>query len=76
MAAFHQSRPLLVVWDLHGVLVTGHPADQAAFAQRVGLPADIWNEVRKAYCVDGLAWDQVERGEMTLEDFADELSQE
>jgi FMN phosphatase YigB (HAD superfamily) len=64
----------LVVWDLHGVLVSGAPADQDAFAATVDLPPSTWQEVREQYCDRERAWDQVERGEVALMDFAAELS--
>ena len=64
----------LVVWDVHGVLLSGRPADQDAFALVVGLHPDAWLEVRNGYCGGEHAWERVETGHLTLDAFALELS--
>lgn len=64
----------LVVWDLHGVLLSGRAADQVAFAEGVGLAAPQWHEIRSQYCDRERAWDRVETGVSSLDEFAIELS--
>jgi putative hydrolase of the HAD superfamily len=64
----------LVVWDLHGVLLSGRAADQDAFAAQVGLAAPAWQEIRGQYCDREHAWDRVETGTLSLGEFAIELS--
>ena len=64
----------LVVWDLHGVLVTGGSADQAAFARRVGLDVTVWDRIRHRLLGDEAAWDRVETGRLALDDFASDLA--
>jgi hypothetical protein len=65
---------LLVVWDLHGVLLSGQAADQVAFAERVGLAVSVWQGIRDQYCGRERAWDRVETGTLPLDAFAIELS--
>lgn len=64
---------LLVVWDLHGVLLSGQATDQAAFAAQIGLAVPVWQGIRDQYCGREHAWDLVETGTLSLDEFAIEL---
>lgn len=64
----------LVVWDLHGVLLSGRAADQEEFARLIGLDPPSWRRVLEAYVDEEHAWDRVETGDLTLRAFAAQLS--
>lgn len=63
----------LVVWDLHGVLLSGRPADQEEFAHKLRLDTAAWRRVMREYVDEEHTWDRVETGHLTLKAFAAEL---
>jgi len=64
-----------VVFDLGGVFLAGGVENALAFGPRNGLSQRDWDEVRRAlFIAEGHAWGCVERGELSLEAFAGELS--
>ena len=64
-----------LVLDLHGVLVTPTEPGHSAFLVDIELPPESWSDIRRTYLDEEAAWDQVERGELPLEEFCLELSQ-
>jgi putative hydrolase of the HAD superfamily len=71
--AIEPQRVRAVVFDLGGVFLEGGPSSVAAFGARIGLPQAAWDAIRQELFVAGDAWDRVERGEATLDDFAAQL---
>lgn len=62
-----------VVFDLGGVFLEGGPNHVKAFGMRHGLSQERWDEIRQELFVTGDLWGQVERAELTLERFGQEL---
>ncbi|HKI99859.1 MAG TPA: HAD family phosphatase [bacterium] len=62
-----------VVFDLGGVFLEGGPSNVRAFGARIGLAPEAWDAIRHELFVEGDAWDRVERGESTLDQFAQVL---
>ena len=61
-----------VVFDLGGVFLEGTIENVVKFGKKVGLDESAWEQIRTELFLqggDGL-WDQLERGEITLEAFA------
>lgn len=64
------TRVQAVVFDLGGVLLEGGPKNVVAFGRRIGLQEAVWSALRRELFIDGELWNEVERGERTLDDFA------
>jgi epoxide hydrolase-like predicted phosphatase len=62
-----------VVFDLGGVFLEGGPNHVKVFGPRHGLSQERWDEIRQELFVAGDLWGQVERAELTLERFGQEL---
>jgi epoxide hydrolase-like predicted phosphatase len=62
-----------VVFDLGGVFLEGGPNHVKAFGPRHGLTQERWDVIREDLFVRGDLWGQVERAELTLERFGQEL---
>ncbi|MCZ6556540.1 MAG: HAD family phosphatase [SAR324 cluster bacterium] len=63
-----------VVFDLGGVFLKGTVDNVIRFGESVGMTSEAWRVIRHELFIDGGAWDEVERGEMTLDTFAEILS--
>lgn len=72
-AAIEPARVRAVVFDLGGVFLEGGPSNVAAFGERIGLARDTWDAIRHELFIAGDAWDRLERGDSTLDDFAEVL---
>jgi len=62
-----------VVFDLGGVFLEGGPDHVRAFGPQHGLPEPVWERIRNDLFIDGDSWNRVERAELTLDAFAEEL---
>ena len=62
-----------VVFDLGGVFLAGTVDNVIAFGESVGLTAPVWQALRQELFIEEGAWNRVERGEMTLDAFAEIL---
>jgi putative hydrolase of the HAD superfamily len=62
-----------VVFDLGGVLIEGGPSEVIAFGERAGLDEDHWRTLRREIFGNGSMWAGLERGEVSYEDFVQEL---
>jgi len=61
------------VFDLGGVLIDGGPGEVIAFGDRVGLEPGAWQEMRREIFGNQGTWAKLERGEVSLAEFAAEL---
>jgi epoxide hydrolase-like predicted phosphatase len=61
------------VFDLGGVLIDGGPGEVIAFGDRVGLEPGVWQEMRREIFGNQGTWAKLERGEVSLAEFAAEL---
>jgi putative hydrolase of the HAD superfamily len=61
------------VFDLGGVLINGGPGEVIAFGERTGLDAGAWQALRRDIFGNEGTWAKLERGEVTLAEFAGEL---
>jgi putative hydrolase of the HAD superfamily len=73
--AIEPARVRAVVFDLGGVFLEGGPSNVRAFGERIGLAPAAWDAIRDELFVRGDAWDRVERGEASLDDFARTLAE-
>ncbi len=71
--AIHPHRVRAVVFDLGGVFLDGGPGEVQRFGMRIGLAPEVWDAIRHELFVAGNEWDKVERGEATLDAFAELL---
>ena len=62
-----------VVFDLGGVFLEGTLENVIKFGETIGLTAEIWQALRLELFVNGGPWENLERGEMTLDAFAEIL---
>jgi epoxide hydrolase-like predicted phosphatase len=62
-----------VVFDLGGVFLEGGPNLVKAFGPKHGLHPAAWDAIRHELFISGDLWGQVERAEMTLDEFAEVL---
>lgn len=68
------SRVQAAVFDLGGVLIEGGPRNVVAFGATVGLEADCWEAIRRQLFGNQSTWARLERGEVSLQSFVDELA--
>jgi putative hydrolase of the HAD superfamily len=61
------------VFDYGGVLIEGGPAQVRRFAERIELPAEAWEPLRRHVFGNEGAWAALERGELEFEGFLEEL---
>ncbi len=59
-----------VVFDLGGVFLEGTVENARRFGENVGLTPEAWRQIYRDLFLDAGPWDEVERGEMTLDAFA------
>ncbi len=62
-----------VVFDLGGVFLEGGPDLVRGFGRKHGVPEPVWERIRNDLFIEGDAWNRVERAELTLDAFAEEL---
>ena len=62
-----------VVFDLGGVFLEGTVEKVIEFGAKVGLSRDEWEVIREDLFIGKGPWDELERGETTLDNFADIL---
>ena len=62
-----------VVFDLGGVFLEGTLENVIKFGETIGLTTEIWQALRLELFVNGGPWENLERGEMTLDAFAEIL---
>ena len=67
--AVDAGRVRAVVFDLGGVFLAGGPGEVRAFGPRHGLSQEHWDAIRQDLFVAGDLWGQVERAELSLEEF-------
>ena len=70
----HIDRVAAVVFDLGGVFLEGSVENTLRFGEGVGLSAGAWREIHHSLFIAAGPWDEVERGEMTLDAFAEILA--
>jgi len=68
------TRVRAAVFDLGGVLIEGGPSNVVAFGASVGLDAQRWEEIRRQLFGNESSWARLERGEVSLQSFVDELT--
>ncbi len=68
------ARVRAVVFDLGGVFLEGTVENVISFGETLGLPPEAWQVIRHELFIAGGPWDEVERGEMALDDFAEILA--
>jgi len=73
MAEVDVDRVRAVVFDLGGVFLEGGPDHVRSFGERHGLPAAAWDAIRAELFISGDLWNRVERAELALDAFAEEL---
>jgi putative hydrolase of the HAD superfamily len=61
------------VFDLGGVFIANSVRNVERFGGKVGLPEDIWNALRQDLFLNAGWWDRLERAEISLDAFAQEL---
>lgn len=59
-----------VVFDLGGVFLEGTVENARRFGETVGLTPEAWGQIYRDLFLAAGPWDEVERGEMTLDAFA------
>lgn len=59
-----------MVFDLGGVFLEGTVENARRFGETVGLTPEVWRQIHRGLFLDAGPWDEVERGEMTLDAFA------
>jgi HAD superfamily hydrolase (TIGR01509 family) len=69
----HQVR--LIAWDLSGVLTEEASYSPIQFADRCSLSRSAWMDIFRSYCDVNRKWDQVEKGILSLDDFARGLAE-
>ncbi|RMF21974.1 MAG: HAD family phosphatase, partial [Deltaproteobacteria bacterium] len=67
------ARVRAAVFDFGGVLMEGGPTDVVAFGTRLGLDRDAWLRLRADLFGNDGPWAELERGEISLDRFVDEL---
>lgn len=66
-------RVAAIVFDLGGVFLEGGPNHVRSFGERHGVPAAAWTRIRDDLFLTGDWWNRVERAELSLDAFAEEL---
>ena len=61
------------VFDLGGVILAGSVQNVERFGLSLGLPEALWAGLRRELFLDTGWWDRLERAEITMEAFAEEM---
>jgi putative hydrolase of the HAD superfamily len=61
------------VFDLGGVILADSVQNLERFGRSLGLPPDCWAVLRRELFLDSGWWDRLERAEIALDEFAEEL---
>jgi len=61
------------VFDLGGVFLANSVQNVHRFGESLGLPGPVWAALRQALFLDAGWWDRLERAEISLDAFAEEL---